>query len=248
MENLMNLQADSVQAVIFLMAGAPQEDALKIWERIFPGDSPDGFNRNNAAPTLQSTASGERDGHNFTVLSQVGRVDIILGPKQSGGVMPLGAPPRIQDIHSAVPAMVNIWKRVLPSVKASRLAFVLDFSQSVAAGEEAKGMSELIPVIPLPENSTDVIFQFNQRRMFGCVPDLMMNRLCTWSMGMVHMFSVGVGGRSGAPTMASPFIGFKIDLSTPQESTLSGTSLTEIADELVSEAQAIFNEGFGRFQ
>ena len=97
MEPVMDFHADSVQGVLFLLPGHAQDDALKLWNHLFPGDSPDGFQRATVSPMLSSSASGVRDGFQTNINAQVGRVDIVL-TQPPIGISPQSGPPRIEDI------------------------------------------------------------------------------------------------------------------------------------------------------
>jgi hypothetical protein len=243
----MSFQADSIQGVIFVTPGSSQEDALKLWDHVFPGDTPDGFNRNTSLPSLQSSATGMRAGYSVTVTAQVGRIDLVLGGQLQPGISPFAGPPRIADVEGSAKVVAHYLQQLLPFTSAIRMAMVLELGQTIEPGSEATVLQETAPQVPFPPGSTDLQFQFNKRRNFVCAPELQMNRLYNLNSGIFQFFSAGLGTKPGMTSLSTPYVGMKIDVNSAQESVLPGDKAAAVADELLAEVMAILNEGFERF-
>jgi hypothetical protein len=242
----MDFQADSIQGVLFLAPGQRQEDALKLWGELFPNDSPDGFQRFNNSPALNSSAHGDRQGFQINVNAQVGRIDVILA--HSPQALPSDAgPPRIADVPAATAKVVELLKRLAANLKVIRTAVVLELAKTVARGGEAVEILNNLPGYPLPENVTDVNIQFNSRKSFAFDAEREMNRLCAWSSGQVgFIMNPQLQGRN--LMMMTPFVGLKIDVNSVPQTPLSADVINQALDELAAEAVAIAAEGVARFQ
>ncbi|MEG3169927.1 hypothetical protein U1737_17180 [Sphingomonas sp. LB3N6] len=245
----MDWKADSVQAVMFIPPTDTQRDALALWALVFPNNSPDAFQKAAASPNLHSSASGERNGFNITIGSQVGRIDVSFGPVMPPmfGLQPVLAPPRISDIQGAVYGANAILKTLGGIFSPSRIAIVLDMAVTVAAGNEVSVLRSALPSIPIPDNSSDTVVQFNVPRSFEKYPMLPMNRLCTWSVGEIG-FIIGnnLGTAVNNGFQLTRFVGFKIDLNTAPNHALLGYDVSILADELAAEAGLLLRDGLGR--
>ncbi len=241
----MDLQADSVQGVLFLTPGQQQDDALKLWEHLFPGDSPDGFQRANPSPSLLSTALGERTGHRVMVNAQVGRIDIILN--QSPAIVDLsGSPPRIADVPAAARRMGELMKLMAGRLKVLRIALVLDLAKTVSPGVETAELLHFLPGYPFPKNVTDVSVQFNSRKTFESVPNIDMNRLCVWTTGQIGFIQSQPVQGTGMMIM-SPVVNVRVDVNSAPEARPPVDSVTPIIDEILAESLEIYAEGLKRF-
>ncbi|MFC7611652.1 hypothetical protein [Teichococcus aestuarii] len=230
--------------MIFVLPGNEQADAPKIWERLFPGDAPDGYQRAKAnTPTLISSASGQRGNYTWTVNSQVGRIDIIC--QSSIQPQPGGPVPRIVDISDAAFTLCGMMKKLNQGTKIARLAMVFELSKSVSPGTEGKELRKMLSVFPFPETVTDVSMQFNVRKHFVSSPATQMNRLCAWANGQLA-FIGGPGMPFGAPLPMIPFVGCKVDVNTAPETHPPEDKLEAILDELVSEGLQICADGAAR--
>lgn len=242
----MNLKADSVQAVLFVAPGANQEDASKLWGHIFPGDTPDGYNRNNSNPALQSTATGVREGYSFSLSAQVGRIDLVLTAASAGGFISAVAPPRLPDVNVAATTAIRFLKQLGAASRPVRLALVVDLADTVGQGTEAVSLQAIAPSVPFPPGATDLLYQVNLARKFESVPNLKMNRLMTLTTGFYQLLS-GVAGFRGVPSLTpTPYVGVKIDVNTGQETAVDSDQMLAVADELLAESKLIYDEGIVR--
>ncbi len=243
----MDLQADNVQGVLFLTPGQAQDDAIKLWESLFPGDSPDAFQRANTSPSsiLVSTASGERSGHQVVVTANVGRIDITLYPPQATIGSPV--PARIADVAGAAKHLASMLKLFTERLEVLRIALVLDLSKTVSPGGESAALLELLPEFPFPKNVLDVALQFNSRRPLTTVPDLEINRLCIWTTGHIGVTQI-VPGRGHVMMRTSPFVGIKVDINTAPEAPPTSGASALIIDEMLAESLIIYHDGLKRFE
>ena len=245
----MILNADSIQGVLFTVQGTDQDDALKLWEMLFPNDQPDGFQRATSSPNLQSTASGERGGHNILITSQVGRVDLVVAPPAPSPVEDIiSGVPRISDVTGAAEKVAVYMKQLAVRLAVSRIALVLDTAVTVPYNGEGSALAALLSGVPLPTNATEVVFQFNARRNFDTSPEVIMNRLCTWSSGQVGFIQGGPGVHLNRTVKMSPFVGLKIDINSAAETRITAEKCSSAIDELCVEALLIHNQGLARFQ
>lgn len=240
----MNFQADSIHGVLFPVPGQHQDDALKLWGSVFPNDSPDGFQRATSSPSLNSSASGEREGFNTTINAQVGRIDLILThPLPQVPVDP--SPPRMGDIAGATARITDLMKRIILNMKVGRVAIVLDLAKSITPGSESEVLLQSLPNFPFPDNVSDVNLQFNSRRSFETVPDLLMNRLCTLATGQVG-FVINPQIQGSSVMKMTPYVGLKIDVNSNGNFQFPAEVVGSIINELSAEVLAIAGEGVKR--
>lgn len=241
----MDFAADSIQGVLFLSPSQHQDDALKLWDILFPNDPPDGFQRATpTSPALNSSAHGDRQGFQTTVNAQVGRIDLILA--QSPQVQPSDSgPPRIAEVHGAAIKAAEFLKRLARQLKAFRAAMVIDLSKTVQTGNEAAEIIGYLPGFPFPANVSDLGLQFNSRKSFQFSTDFEMNRMCTWSSGQVG-FVKGPNMQPSSMVVLTPYVGLKIDVNSAPQLPLPFDKIPTAIDELTTEALAIESEGVTR--
>jgi hypothetical protein len=236
----MDLQADSVQGVLFLTPGQPQVDALKLWDRLFPGDSPDGFQRASPSPSLESSAAGERKGHRVAVSTQVGRIDLTI--TKAGLNTPEKGPPRVSDVLGAAERMAGLLKAMAKGNGVVRIALVVELGKTVPRGSEGKELLQLLKGFPFPANAMDIVVQFNSRTTSKVEPLVEINRLCTFSSGHAGFVTNSPGVGSGVVLMTY-YVGLKIDVNTAPETRFSGHNVDSIVDNLLSESRSIYQNG-----
>lgn len=243
----MNWEADSVQAVILTQPGVHQDDALKLWSKIFPGDSPDGFQKaTTSSPSLMSTASGERNGYAIALNAQVGRITVNVTPSQSimQTVSP-ASPPRISDVVTVTHRVADYVRRLIIGENPNRIAIILDLATTYVQGDDRAVFVEALPQIPVPENAQEPTFQINVRRNFTCYSTLRMNRICNWTTGSVGFVQAFPGMQTPTNMMMTPFLGFKIDCnSAPEDRIPEGFGESVIA-EVAAEALNLYYGGYG---
>lgn len=215
--NLITWRADSVQAVAFVMPGAPQPDALGIWSALSPEEGPEAFQKPSGAPNAVSTASGPEGSSQLAVTSQIGRIDIVrhgrAAPNSSG-------PPTLDNLQEAMLRSAAQLKKILSLAPIYRLAIVASLSTNAEEGF-SRILSSVADGITFPENATDCIYQLNVRRRSSAKAELEINRLCTWSSGEQSLISFNVGGPGFQATGNSPMtirsvpiVNFNIDVNT----------------------------------
>lgn len=239
---LLDLKADSVRGVLFPAPGALSIDAMIAWEILFSGDSPDSFQKATAAPTLRSMASGERGGHNVTVVSQVGRIDITFNAIVQ---MPdhRSEPPRITDVAAALSRLQDSMKKIAGRVQAVRLAIVLETAATVDRGNDAALISQELPNLPVPADAIEISFQYNDRSTFQCAPEVAMNRIVSWSSGDVAFLDTTSGTMQlNQPMITSHFIGLKFDFNSAPESRVPASLVNVVIEELSSSIEMKFGE------
>lgn len=244
----MDFQADSVQGVIFVAQGQQQGDAQDIWEQVFAGDRPDGYQRPLASPTLTSNANGLRGGYNVNIIAQVGRIDITLAT-QIDPASNLNGPPRIADIQAAVKFVANLLQTISAKANPVRVAIVLDMAITVSHGTDSTKLREILGKFPLPENSTDIALQFNSRKVLDRPDGAALNRMCLWNSGQMGFLQSNNphGALGGGIMMMSSFVGMKVDVNTLQEFRVTAENVSGLIEEISKEVIAIGEEGLGRF-
>ncbi|SFO18881.1 hypothetical protein [Sphingomonas sp. OK281] len=239
----MHWQADSIKAVLFTAPFGSHRDASELWAEAFPGDTPDGYQRNPSAPNLQSSASGERYGFVINVTAQVGQISVVATPvfrQVPGLVMPGLTPPRIAEVTDATYIAVEAMKRLAPSFQAARIALILELAKTAVGVVTADMMSEELPNVPFPPGSIEPSFQFNSLAPLPSAPHITLNRICIWSSGQVGFFGGNMPGvPANGPMAMSSFIGFNVDVNTSPSQNLFGVNLTDAFDCLRSEALSI---------
>jgi hypothetical protein len=244
----MDWQADSIQGVIFVAPGEAQEDAISLWGTVFGGESPDGFQKVTASPTVVTHATGLRDGNPITLMSQLGRIDILAGPGPAVAPAPNSPPPRIDDVPTVASRVTDYLMRLTKTCRPIRAALVLDLSSNVERGRESDRLQTALPGV-FPVGATEPHFQFNVPRPFEALPDLQMNRLCTYTggeMGFIMMGSPPALG--GGPIATTPYIGLRIDVNSAADNRIPTGKADEVILELLREALIIRDEQISRFQ
>lgn len=211
----MSWQADNIQAVLLVPPGAPQPDALAVWQTFF-NDTPDGFQRPIGAPNAVSIASGERNNTQTIVTSQIGRIEISIRGTAAAGEF---EPPALQDVGAAIETASTWIISISGDTKVFRIAIVANLYKIISKENASLEMTECTGV-HFPEFSSDQIYQYNCRRKFSCNPQIDMNRIVTWSYGEQHYVTVPVsastsGGLQNQVSIKSnPIVSHKIDINT----------------------------------
>ncbi|WP_126665520.1 hypothetical protein [Croceibacterium ferulae] len=195
---------------------------------------------------METNASGQRDNHSVMVKSQVGRIDCVLTATGEHANVPSGGPPRINDVEAATALASSYLYKLTGHLKVIRVALVLDLATTVQRGSEIAAMKDLVHPLHLPDQSIDVVLQFNVRRPFELAPGLM-NRLVTWTSGQVGYVQVTPGVMMGTPMVMTPYVGLKIDANSAPETPFDQSHLEKVIEELQSECLAIYVEGASRF-
>ncbi|BCA60960.1 hypothetical protein HMP09_0194 [Sphingomonas sp. HMP9] len=247
----MQWQADTIQAVVFTAPFGSAREASAVWADLFPGDTPDGYQRNPASPNLQSSASGERLGYAVSVSTQVGHIAINLNQvfRQLPGLIssPSG-PPRIEDVPAATQLLVDLAKRISLESDPVRIAVVIDLGATINGELKASLFQDSLPGVPFPEGATDPSFSFNAPTRFARAAWLVMNRVCTWSTGQFGFVAGNAQGmQAGLPMTMSNYIGCKVDVNTAPGQIVPRALSQPIFDELRDEALAIVRDQLRRF-
>ncbi|WP_156347311.1 MULTISPECIES: hypothetical protein [unclassified Sphingomonas] len=241
----MQWQADTIQAIVYYLPNDPTYGAAEIWGQLFPGDSPDAFQRNPTSPVLESSASGERRGHNVAINSRQGQLIININPVfQSipGLTPPLSEPPRIQNIEDATFLVIEFAKIVSVARSVARIALVLDLARTVPNGFPSVDLlKSSLPHVFFPENAIEPSYGFNAQRRFEVADHITMNRICAWTTGQVTFFAGNTPGTvSNASVSTTNYLGFKIDVNSMPTVPLIGAPIREMWDELSREAVAVW--------
>ncbi len=247
----MQWEADYVQAAAFLPPTGVHADAIGIWGRIFPGDTPDGFQKAAASPNLLSTASGERNGLQVAVNAQIGRIDLNINPGSTVVAARHGGsvPPRIADVPRAVATAAEYLKIMTKIGGAIRLALILDLAQTIPRNADAQAFAEAVPGVFMPEGALDTVYQFNARKTSYVSDAVELNRLFTVSAGDVGFVSgANVGAQQGNVIKMSRYLGFKIDVNTVAETRPTAALMDAQIDELANEALQIYSKGLEHFK
>jgi hypothetical protein len=169
-------------------------------------------------------------------------------PKEVDGI------PAIGSFEEQRTAFVELVKKLfeleqLPGIK--RIAFGAVLNLSVQ--DYQQGLRQLAPYIQAvkidPANSTDFMYRINRRRSSAVgIPDLLINRLNTWSVVSYHSVLTVLTGPVLDQTAASEprhACQLELDISTCQEfkGVLPSDKLATIVDELVSMGIEIANNG-----
>lgn len=200
-------EADSVRAVMFPDRGVAQDDAIQIWAKLFSGAGPDSYNRNVGSPALQTTAQGVRGESAYNVISQVGRIEIVLS-RAPNGVDRGDQVPRLEDVGIAIAEAASLLRKLSSTIHAVRLALVTDLAKNVPPGAEAEEMRAALPGVEFPTGSSDLMYQFNSRRRFEFDGSIAMNRLCTWTIGQAGFVAITPG--LTPQVIMRPFVGFRL--------------------------------------
>lgn len=240
-------RADSVQAVAFVVPGAPQPDALAIWSILRPGEGPEAFQKHSGAPNGVSTAAGPYGSEQLSITSQIGRIDVVLHGRAIPGS---NEPPALDNLDDAVRSAARQLKQLLGVAPIFRTAIVASMSVSAEAGF-SHILSDISPAVVFPDNAIDCIYQLNIRRTSGVRNELGINRLCTWSSGEQNLIVFNVGGpglqASGASPMTMksvPIVNFNVDVNTASgPGFLISPDDAPLIDELATEVVGIAKHG-----
>lgn len=236
-----------MQAVAFVMPGAPQPDALAIWSLLNHGEGPESFQRPSGAPNAVSTAAGPEGSTQLVVTSQIGRIDIVRHGRGAPGA---NEPPSLDSLEDAVQAAVAQLKQVLEIGPIFRIAIVASLSVNAEAGF-SDVFANIATGVAFPKNATDCIYQLNVRRNSGAASDIEINRLCTWSSGEKNLLLFNISGPGLQSTAASPMtmksipiVNFNVDVNT---ATGPGFRIeaenSALVDELAAEVLGLAKSG-----
>lgn len=246
-ERLMDWQADSIQGVIFTAPGEAQADAISLWAKLFSGETPEGFQKVTASPTGVTHATGLKNGNPITLTSQLGRIDIVAGPASE--VVPTNhePPPRIANVPEVANWIARYLMTLAETSRPIRAALVLDLGATVEPGHKNDALRISLGGV-LPMGATDPVFQFNVPKTFAKLPDLTMNRLCTYTSGEMGFIIMGSPpALGGGPVATTPYIGLKIDVNTAADTRIPASFVNIAIGEMLSEALAIRRLELARF-
>jgi hypothetical protein len=239
----MELQTESLQGVLFPQPGGLQDDALTLWNTLFPAQNPESFNGGASMPGLQSSASGQQDGYSITLTTQVGRIDVLIRKAMNIGFM-ADSPPSIDNLELATNLLVSVMMRVASGKAITRVAIIVQSMKPLTLGAERAEFAQLLPEFPFPERSSDIVVQFNSPKQFASFPSLQMNRMLAWQqvqMGFVQSSP----GQMGGQISLKPFIEMKVDLNTAPNMQFPPDQINAIVDELKNEALDLCTNGYG---
>ena len=244
----MDFAADSIHGVLFVEPGSIQNDALHLWDVLYPGERPTAFQLNPSTPALQSSASAERNGISVNIVTQVGRIELIMvGIPDTDAGVPTTVP-RITNYETAMAVAVKQLQTLADSHQVTRVSTVLDLGKTVHPGSEVDEIHKIIGRDVFPAGMGDLIFQMNSRRQFDTIPSLTMNRLCTCSSGIAGVFNTQPGLTVPIPVATSPYVGVKLDINSDPQQRLTKSSVNEAIHEVGQEALRIGRHGLSVLQ
>jgi hypothetical protein len=230
--------ADGIQAVLFTTPGLQHPDALKVWNWLFDGESPDNFQRGQPGPNQISNASAVRGLYNIVATSQFGRITISAHASEAPG----DGPPQIKDYEAALDEVAKLTRNVVDRIESNRLGLTLNMSQLTEAEGINEQMEKLTGGIKFPPSSTDLVYQFNQKTQLDFPKSVEINRICTWLTGAHQYFTMPTFG--GVPTASNmPFIAFNIDINTAGTGHFTGAIADSIMNALAVEAKTAARKG-----
>lgn len=138
-------------------------------------------------------------------------------------------PGRVEVIFSAVPTdpssmpTLGEFSEVLPKFEALALKAKIPLSVRIAIGVRLNAVlgdqassdrliGEVLPHVKLPENSTDVVFQYNVPKKFPKISGIVVNRIVKWSQLVAHTLQF-VGGQPHA-NVQEHILQLDLDLNT----------------------------------
>jgi hypothetical protein len=197
--------------------------------------------------------STEYNGHQVKLTLDVTRIRWALGPIVSlDSLEDIKAAPTLGIYTEAVESFGKLMQTWLDnsSTAIKRLAFVCQLLKPTASKEESYAqLGRLLPRVDVDPSGSEFQYKINRPRLSRIIPDMMINRLCTWqgiklNLG-VHAVAGGV-----STTVDNEFYGclLQMDINTPQERTdeLPSDRLLEIWDELIGFGNEIAAKGDSR--
>src|SRR4051794_40223680 len=101
-------------------------DALEAWRIANDGRTPQGFQNPGTTPNSASVATGEIDGFQVAVRSQLGRLDITVSPPPAKE--DAGQPPQIENFSSACGVLSDFASKIITKVRIVRIALISNMS------------------------------------------------------------------------------------------------------------------------
>lgn len=243
--NGMTWSAQSLQFVLFTAPKPGQPDALQPWLKLFNNSSPQNYQQAPAgAPQVQSNASATIGNYNVMVGAMPGRFDLIL----TSSAAPSNTPPLIDDVKTALSALVTYGLQFLAFQPAQRLAIVANLIEKTADQDAAiKRFKELAGGINVPSGGTDLALQLNVPKI-DPVTGHPINRLCRWQTQLLQMFTLHLDATTGqgSPVVQTAHaMGVMIDVNTaPASVDFEYDKATKIVNALAAEVQQIMSGGY----
>jgi hypothetical protein len=143
--------------------------------------------------------------------------------------------------------LMGRWLATCPKIR--RLAFVAFLIQPVETREEGyRLLDRYLRSVEVDPRSSDLLYRINWRTRATTVPDLEINRLCTWSVPRYTLQMVAQAG-AGLPQSVQGGVlgcGVEMDINTvpePPERILPHETLPQLFEELVSLGTEIATKG-----
>ncbi|WP_206240387.1 hypothetical protein [Novosphingobium terrae] len=233
--------ADGIIAVFF---GQPtlkeQPDAPDIWATLFDGAKPDAYNRNTSGPFPISTANGQWNSAKVQVTAQIGRIDLQWNALPGDE---MGRPQQFPDIEAWVEKACTALKCLAGSMRAVRLALVVNTSSKIPEGDPAVALSKLLGKVSFPPHGSDLLYRVNVQRSLLAAPSIKLNRLSTWQSGAHQLFAFNPTASAPAVLEAINYISHNVDINTLGVLDPAHANAEEIINEMYNEAISILKLG-----
>lgn len=192
---------------------------------------------------------GPYAGGHLVLTKQPGRIDWLFIPSFDNqlGMADFRDLKPFDEKREIFEGIANRWLEACPTF--SRLAFGAILNMPVESG--SKGYSELSNFLTSvdidAEDSSDLIYQINRRRMSKIIPGLTINRLSKWSVAIVDVGYIPTGTpfEEGAIKETLSFARLELDINTFQgyKDILPREKYTSIFNELMDLAYEIKEKG-----
>lgn len=228
----------------------PQECMAQDWWRQIAGTEPDSSTKKK----LERLDIGAMDGRALSISVDPLRVVILVSARlEIEELTSPEVPPSLGAYSPAIEWFTDLAKRWLAefSPPLTRLAFAGKLLQQTATREESYlllGKYLKNRVVVDHETSTEFQYRINRHAKSEIVPELLINRLNTWSsLRMSLQLKTGLLGTGLTKDISSDFLGcsLELDVNTSQEFTglLPHGQLTAIFGELVKHGTSIARNG-----
>jgi hypothetical protein len=246
-EQLQRWRAQLIRLTAFAPLGATFSGEVDKWWQVVAGEPPESKNEKPRESVV--TLEGGIGPGRLSLACTLNRVDWVLAAEislQTGKEPPaLGLYPEIEQFFSA--KLAEWWKVCPPLVRLAWGAVVIQPVDSKATGYRT--LQGYLRDVRLDEkSSSEFLYQINRPRKSSVVNGLVINRLQKWSVGLIQLFNLQVGGASHIQSSFEPGFSMcrlELDINSAYERTepISSGQIPPLYAELVSTGKEIAIKG-----
>ena len=237
---------DTLRLTVFHPPLSGPSAVEEIWERV-AGHKPESIDKRPREAITRVTGKIGPNGFLLTIALE--RLDWLIRPTLEPSHV-LGTALTVKNAENILPVLKRSLQHsldVLPSV--TRLAFGPVLIRQVDSPKS--GLSELADFIHISDldslEGTDFTYKINRRKSSTAIPNVLINRLATWSMGQIEGVEV-VGKPSAGPQVSSARSSFvrtlHLDVNTVSNTlNTSNENIPDLFEELVQMAVDLAQSG-----